>query len=72
MFKFSRRLVADLRFWRKEIKLRAEENEEWEKIEAEAENGMRHTMAGFAYYQTLKQNRAERLKLHKEQKSAMK
>ena len=48
MFKFSRRLVADLRFWRKEMRLRAEENEEWEKIEAEA------------------------LKLHKEQKSAMK
>lgn len=72
MFKFSRRLVADLRFWRKEMMLRVEENEEWEKIEAEAENGTRHTMAGFAYYHTLKQNRAERLKLHKEQKSAMK
>ena len=32
MFNFSRRLVADLRFWRKEMRLRAEENEEWEKI----------------------------------------
>ena len=72
MFKYTRRLIADLRFWRKEMRLRAEENEEWEKIEAEAENGMRHTMAGFAYYQTLKQNRAERLRLYKEQKSAMK
>ena len=68
MFKYTKRLLSDIRFWHQELKLRSKENAEWERIEDEAEGEWRHPMAGFAYYQTIKHNRAERKRLHAEQR----
>ena len=70
MFKYTKRLISDLRFWRKEFKLRRKEYREWERIEDEAE--YRHPMAGFGYYQTIKRNRAERKRLHEEERAKIK
>ena len=69
MFKYTKRLLSDIKFWRQEIKLRWKEDAEWERIEEESE--YRHPMAGFAYYATLKRNRAERKRLHQEQRAAI-
>lgn len=69
MFKYTKRLISDIRFWYQELKLRSKENAEWERIEDEAEGEFRHPMAGFAYYATIKRNRAERLRLHKEERA---
>lgn len=41
----------------------------FEKIEDESE--YRHPMAGFGYYQTMKRNRAERKRLHEEQRAVI-
>ena len=72
MFKYTKRLLSDIRFWRQEIKLRWKEDAEWDKVESEAEGGLRHHMAGFAFYATLRRNRAERKRLHAEQRAAIK
>ena len=69
MFKYTKRLLSDIKFWRQEIKLRWKEDAEWERIEEEAE--YRHPMAGFAYYATLKHNRAERKRIHQEERAAI-
>ena len=66
MFKYTKRLLSDIRFWCQELKLRHRENAEWERIEDEE---WRHPMAGFAYYATIKRNRAERKRLHEEAKA---
>lgn len=67
MFKHTKRLISDIRFWCREIKIRRKENAEWERIENEAESGLCHPMTGFACFQTINHNRAERKRLHKEQ-----
>lgn len=72
MFKYTKRLIANIRFWCQELKLRIKENAEWERIEDEAEGELRHPMAGFALYATIKKDRAERKRLHKEQRAAIK
>ncbi len=69
MFKYTKRLLSDIRFWRQEVKLRRKEYREWERIEDESE--WRHPMAGFGYYQNMKRNRAERKRLHQEQRAAI-
>ena len=69
MFKYTKRLLSDIRFWSQELKLRRRENAEWERIEDEE---WRHPMAGFCYYTTIKRNRAERKRLHTEQRAAIK
>ena len=69
MFKYTKWLLSDIRFWCQEIKLRSKENAEWERIEEESE--YRHPMAGFGYYQTMKRNRAERKRLHEEEIAAL-
>ena len=61
MFKYTKRLISDIRFWCRELKLRSKENAEWERIEDEE---WRHPMAGFGYYTTIKRNRAERKATH--------
>ena len=66
MFKHTKRLLSDIRFWCQECKLRRLENAEWERIEDEE---WRHPMAGFGYYQTIKRNRAERKRLHEEERA---
>ena len=68
MFKYTKRLIFDIRFWCQECKLRRKEYAEFEKIEDEE---WRHPMAGFGYYQTMNRNRAERKRLHAEQRAAI-
>ncbi len=68
MFKYTKRLLSDIRFWSQELKLRRRENAEWERIEDEE---WRHPMAGFGYYQTMQRNRAARKRLHKEHLAAI-
>ena len=72
MFKYTKRLISDIRFWCREIKIRAKENAELERIEDEAFAEYRHPMAGFGYYQAMNHNRKERLRHHKEQLAAIK
>lgn len=67
MLRYTKRLLSDIRFWSQELKTRAKENAEWERIEEESE--YYHPMAGFAYYQTMNHNRKERLRLHKEERA---
>ena len=69
MFKYTKRLLSDIRFWHQELKLRRKEYAELEEIENEE---WRHPMAGFGYYQTMNRNRAERKRLHAEQRAAIK
>lgn len=69
MFKYTKRLLSDIRFWCQELKLRSKENAEWERIEEEAEGDFRHPMAGFSYYATIKRNRAERKRMHNEERA---
>ena len=69
MFKYTKRLLSDIRFWCQEIKLRRKENAEWERIEDEE---WRYPMAGLAYYQTMNHNRQERLRQHKEKRALIK
>ena len=66
MFKHTKRLLSDIRFWCQELKLRRRENAEWERIEDEE---WRHPMAGFGHYTTIKRNRAERKRLHEEERA---
>ena len=68
MFKYTKRLLSNIRFWCQEIKLRRKENAEWERIEDEE---WRHPMAGFGIYMTNKRNREEHKRLHKEQLAAI-
>ena len=69
MFKYTKRLLSDICFWCREVKLRRKEYKEWERIEDESE--YRHPMAGFCYYQTMKRNRAERKQCHEQEKRAL-
>ena len=69
MFKYTKRLLADIRFWHQELKLRRRENAEWERIEDEE---WRHPMAGYGYYTTIKRNRAERKAAHQQRRAAIK
>lgn len=71
MFKYTKRLFSDIRFWCREIKIRRAENAEWERIEDETEYGICHPMTGFAYFQTMSHNRAERKRIHEQEKRAM-
>ena len=69
MFKYTKRLLADIRFWHQALKLRRRENAEWERIEDEE---WRHPMAGYGYYTTIKRNRAERKAAHQQRRAAIK
>ncbi len=71
MFKYTKRLLSDIRFWCREIKIRRKENAELERIEDEALGGQTHSMAGFNCYQTINHNRQERKRLHKERLAAI-
>ena len=69
MFKYTKRLLSDIRFWCQELKLRRKENAELERIEDEE---WRHPMAGFGYYTTIKRNRAARKEQHLQERAAIK
>ena len=74
MFKYTKRLISDIRFWCREIKLRREEEAELDRISDitfQEGFGGHNTMAGFAYYRTMKHNRAERKRLHEEQRDTI-
>lgn len=71
MFKYTKRLISDIRFWHKELKLRRKEYSELERIEDEAMGEFRHPMAGFAFYKEMQHNRAERKRLHQEERAAI-
>ena len=74
MFKYSKRLMASIRFWCQEFKLRSKENDELDRISDitfQEGYGGHNTMAGFAYYKEMQHNRAERKRLHKEQLAAI-
>ena len=69
MFKYTKRLLFDIKFWCQELKLRRKEYAEFEKIEDEE---WRHPMAGFGYYTTMKRNRAARKEQHLQERAAIK
>lgn len=68
MFKYTKRLLSDIRFWQTELKLRRKEYAELDRIEDEE---WRHPMAGFGYYQNMQRNRAERKRLHEEERASI-
>lgn len=68
MFKYTKRLLSDIRFWCQECKLRRKEYAELERIENEE---WHHPMAGFAFYKDMERNRAERKRIHQEQRAAI-
>lgn len=68
MFKYTKRLLSDIRYWYQELKLRRQEYKEWERIENEE---WHHPMAGLGLYKTMQRNRAERKRLHDEQRAAI-
>jgi nanoRNase/pAp phosphatase (c-di-AMP/oligoRNAs hydrolase) len=75
MFKYSKRLMASIRFWCQEFKLRSKENDELDRISDitfQEGYGGHNSMAGFGIYMTNKRNRAERKRLHKEQLAEIK
>lgn len=69
MFKYTKRIISDIRFWCQECRLRRNEYAELERIEDEESH---HPMAGFGYYQTMKHNRAKRIRIHQEQRATIK
>ena len=73
MFKYTKRLISDIRFWHTELKLRRKEDAELERIIDDAEGfGGHNSMAGFGYYQTMKRNRAARKEQHLQERAAIK
>lgn len=43
MFKYTKLLLADIRFWCREMKIRSKENAEWKRIETEVFEGFEGT-----------------------------
>ncbi len=62
MFKYTKRLIANIKFYRNEWKLQDMEDQELQHIEGYTG----HTMSGFAYYQKVEKARIERKRLHQE------
>lgn len=74
MFKYTKRLISDIRFWCHELKLRSKENDELDRISDitfQEGYGGHNTMEGFLYYKEMQRNRAARKRLHKEQLAAI-
>ena len=74
MFKYTKRLLSDIRFWCQEIKLRSKENDELDRISditSQEGYGGHNAMAGFSYYKEMQRNRAERKRLHAEQRAGI-
>ena len=64
MFKYTKRLIADIHFWWNEIKLRSEENSKLLELQDNEETEWRHSVASFGYYMTMNHNRKNRKKQH--------
>lgn len=74
MFKYTKRLLSDIRFWCQELKLRSKEDSELDRISDitfQEGHGGHNTMAGFLFYKEMQHNRAERKRLHKETLAAI-
>ncbi len=71
MLRTLKRFVSNIRFWRKEIKLRSKENAKLSALQDSEETEWRHSVASFGYYMTMQHNRTERKRLHKEQLAAI-
>ncbi len=74
MFKYTKRLLSNIRFWCQELKLRNHEDSELDRISDitfQEGYGGHNTMAGFFYYKEMQRNRAERKRLHKEALAAI-
>ena len=70
MFKYSKRLMASIRFWSKEFQLRRQENAELDRlsdITFQEGYGRHNSMAGFGYYMTMNHNCKERKRIHEEE-----
>ncbi len=75
MFKYTKRIISDIQFWCREIKLRREEEAELDRISDitfQEGFGGHETMRGFVYYQKIKHDRAERKRLHEEERDTIK
>ena len=75
MFKYTKRLLSDIRFWWREIKLHREEDAELDRLSDvtfQEGYGGHNSIAGFGYYMTMQHNRKERKRLHKEELAAIK
>ena len=75
MFKYSKRLLSDIRFWCQELKLRSKEDSELDRISDitfQEGHGGHNTMAGFLFYKEMQHNRAERKRLHNEERAKIK
>ena len=74
MFKYTKRLLSDIRFWCQELKLRNQEDAELDRISDitfQEGHGGHNTMAGFLYFKEMQRNRAERKRIHKEALAAI-
>lgn len=69
MFKYTKRLLSDVRFRCRELKLRSKENAELDRIEEDALIGKNHSMAGLGYYITIRHNRAKRKEQHYQERA---
>ena len=71
MFKYTKRLASNIRFWWNEMKLRSKENAKLSALQDNEETEWRHPVASYGYYMTMSHNRAERKRLHKEHLAAI-
>ncbi len=67
MFKYTKRLIAEICFWWKEMRLRSAENTKLSEMQDNEETEWRHPMAGFGFYMTMNHNRKERKRIHEEE-----
>ena len=68
MFKYTKRLIAEIQFWIEELKWDAKEEEEISHVEGFSGHG---SMDGFRIHKQFESQRAERLRLHKERLAAI-
>lgn len=69
MFKYTKRLIAEIRFRLEELKWDAKEEEEISRVEGFSCHG---SAAGFRIHQIFESQRAERKRLHKQALAAIK
>ena len=68
MFKYTKRLIAEIQFWIEELKWDAKEDEEISHVEGFSGHG---SMDGFRIHKQFEAQRAERKRLHKERLAAI-
>lgn len=72
MFKYTKRLIAEIHFGCQEIKIHSRGNVEFERVIEDAEGfGGHGSMDGFRIHKIFETQRTERKRLHKEQLAAI-